>query len=190
MSDRLKFDEATHVYTWDGRSIPHVTQVIKETVGLGWTASASEWYMNRGRSVHACAAMIAQGIDFDVPEGIEGQVQAVREFLRCFKPIVQGVEQRVVSEVFRYAGTVDLVCDGYIVDYKSTVDEDRARLQLAGYAEALGGTWSGIAVELHADGTYKVSAMWRLKKWRGEFLACRTVYEIKERMGELNKERA
>ena len=182
------FDAATHTYTINGRPVPSVTRVLGDLLPA-WKADS--WYMERGHAVHACAAMIARGIDFDTPAGIEGQVAALRAFIAAFKPTVRHVEHMVYSTTFRYAGTLDLASDeGILFDYKGSMDEERARLQLAGYAVALSEMgdrrkWNGIAVELHDDGTYKIGGMWRLDNWRGEWLAVRAVYGIKERMGQI-----
>jgi hypothetical protein len=190
----LTFDEAAHRYTMDGNVVPGVTSIIGAVLGTGFEFMApadAEWAKARGHAVHACAAMIARGIAFDTPAGIEGQVAALRAFMAAFKPTVRHVEHMVYSTTFRYAGTLDLASDeGILFDYKGSMDEERARLQLAGYAVALSEMgdrrkWSGIAVEVRDDGTYKIGGMWKLDNWRGEWLAVRAVYGIKERMGQI-----
>ena len=67
------FNDATHEYRIGGRFVPSVTQVLGDLLPC---FQAGEWYLERGRAVHACAAMIAKGIAFDHDEQIDGQVMA------------------------------------------------------------------------------------------------------------------
>jgi hypothetical protein len=198
MSD-LTFDEPRHEYRLNGFRIPSVTQVLDDVLGQshGATVEDAAWYADKGRSLHACAALIAQGMDFDAPAGIEGHVEAVRAFIACFGIGPRRlVEYRVCSEVFRYAGTLDLADQdaGILFDYKASEDENRNWLQMAGYAVALNEMagarrkWRGITVKTRDDGTYRCSKMYDLDKARPEWLACRTVYGIRDRMG-AHKER-
>ena len=122
---------------------------------------------------------------------------AVRAFFACFKISANRlIEHRVYSEVFRYAGTLDLAdIDARILfDYKASQEDERNKSQLAGYAVALNEMtgwrhkWKGITVKTKADGTYQCSTMYDLDKARPEWLACRTVYGIRDRMG-AHKER-
>ena len=80
----ITFNEEDHTYTIDGCPVPPVTHVIKNTVGTGW--EASPWYLQRGKAIHACAAFIAQGIDFKFDERLAPYVAALKKF---FKEIIR-----------------------------------------------------------------------------------------------------
>jgi hypothetical protein len=177
--------DANHVYrrVSDGVRVPSVTQILGDIIP-GW--QATEWHMQRGTAVHACAAMVAQGIEFDNDPEIDGQVAAIRRFFAEVRPVVVAVEQRVCHPTLHYAGTFDLVAfiggEKCIVDWKASLDE-RAAWQLAAYAEALGDKTikTGYGVEIRADGTYRMER-WQVKKYAREWFAIRAVYAIRERL--------
>jgi hypothetical protein len=52
------FNEATHTYKINGRSVPSVTQVLGDLLPC---YRAGEWYKARGRAVHAAAELERQG---------------------------------------------------------------------------------------------------------------------------------
>jgi len=190
-----EFNADTHEYRIDGRVVPSVTQILTETLGnpFGWLQDR-EWYMQRGTAVHAYAAMIARGQEFEPPdERIAGKVAAVRKFFTDHEPRVWVSEKHVFSKRYQYAGTFDLHCyidaKAFLVDWKSGSDIERTRLQLAGYAVALAwvNPFHGLEVVLRDDGTYKMSEPLELKTASREFLVLRTCYGIKERLGVLTK---
>ena len=100
------FDPLRHAYTIDGEPVPSVTQVLGDLLP-GY--QASEWHMQRGTAMHACAAMVAQGVDFVHDPQLDSRVAALRAFFRAVPLKVQAVEQRLYSATYRYAGTCDLV---------------------------------------------------------------------------------
>ena len=187
----IEFNPDTHIYTLDGKVVPSVTQVISEITGHGW--QADEWYLQRGRATHACAAFIAQGKEFKHDERINGEVVALRKFFNEVNPIVYGQEIRVVSPLYLFAGTEDLSCRiiyDSLIDWKHSLDKIRTPLQLGGYSQAHKETFGkeinyGYGVEIHTNGTYKMTERINLKIPRMEFLALRTAYRIKERCGTL-----
>ena len=188
-TEEFQFEEATHQYKYNGKVIPSVTQVIRAVLGHGW--SAAEWYMQRGRAVHACAAFIAQGVDFKSDPQISGQVAAIKKFYAEVKPEVISCEQKMVSMLFRFAGTADLICriggKRLLIDFKASLDFERTALQLGGYAilaaeSRIPEIKYGRAVVIKADGTYQMSKAINLRQARREFLALRAVYGIMERM--------
>ena len=180
---KTEFDPVTHTYKIDGRVVPSVTQVIRDVLP-GW--NADEWYLQRGTAIHACAALVAQGKDFECDPQIEGYVQAVRNFLHDHKTEVVIVETQVFSAAYQYAGTLDLLCwmQGAltIVDWKGSLTPS-VEWQLAAYALAhpLGEKINaGFCVELHSDGTYK-TASYILKKAKNEWMALLTAYRIRQK---------
>lgn len=173
-------------YEINGRPVPSVTEVLGELLP---TWQAGEWYLQRGTAVHACCAMIARGEAFDCDPQIAGQVAAARKWFSEFKPMVRFVEQKYHLERYMFAGTPDLVCGlgkvYCVVDFKASLTPV-VELQLAGYSELIGGGCNhGMGVELREDGTYSTTGMLDLRMPRREFLALRTVYGIRERLGML-----
>ena len=185
-----EFDEPSHTYRIDGRVVPSVTQVLRDIIP-GW--SAGEWYLQRGRAVHACAEMIARGQAFENDPAIDGQVAALRRFFREVKPDVLAVECRVHSADLQYGGTYDMLCGvgnkTVLVDYKASLDE-RVAWQLAGYSQAMLPTADvryGLGVEITGDGTYRMSAVYDLRRYRQEWLALLTAYRVRRKCG-INEE--
>lgn len=183
------FDEARHEYRIDGRLVPNVTKVLSDLLP-GFRAS--DWHLQRGRAVHACAAMVGRGIAFEHDPRISGQVEAVRRFYREVKPEIVEVEWPVYSERYQYAGTVDLVAIlkkyPLVVDYKARLTPSTL-FQCAAYALAYPHPIRhGVGVELHEDGTYTMSDVWELKRAQQEWLALLAAYRIRERLGYTNKE--
>ncbi len=180
------FEPIAHKYHIAGRPVPSNTQMIKEILGEAiW--SASDWYLERGRAVHACAAMIAQGKRFVHDPQIDGQVTACRLFFAENDIEVLEVEQPIYSMMYQFAGTMDLHCiikkqRDTIIDWKSALSEV-AEIQVGGYAiERPDAKW-GLIVALQENGKYKAGKMFRLAQRKNEFLALRSVYGMRQRLG-------
>jgi len=182
----LTFDAETHTYRIHDRIVPSVTQVLREVLPM-W--SASDWHLQRGRAVHACAALIAQGRRFTHDPRIAGQVGAVRRFLRECRPAIIAVEQPVYAITYQYGGTPDLlaILEGgqTVIDYKSQLLPS-VPIQCAAYALAYTGKirltgWVGVGVELRDDGTYRLSERHPLTRYAHEWLALLTAYRVRQR---------
>jgi hypothetical protein len=183
-----------HEYRIDGVPVPGVTGIIGAAVGH--IITASEWHMERGRIHHACYAMIAKQIEFTHDEYSTPWVQGCRQFFAQVNPEVIAAEKLVFSAVNRYAGTLDLLVrlnrKLTILDFKNTATGTDA-MQCAAYAIAHEENATGkekvkqvATVEINGDGTYhmgQITGGAELMKARREFLACRAVYEIKQREG-------
>lgn len=180
------FDPKKHEYRIRGRLVPSVTQVLSDLVP-GW--KASDFFLGKGRAVHAAAAMVARGITFEHDARITGQVAALRKFFLEVKPEILSVETQVYSPVYLYGGTYDLIAEvnskRMIFDYKSALT-NTIPIQLAAYALALpkpNAPSLGIGVELRGDGTYMLSETYQLKRYQQEFLALLGAYKIRQRFG-------
>jgi hypothetical protein len=176
------FEEASHTYRIDGEPVPSVTQVLGDVLP-GY--QASEWHMQRGTAMHACAAMVAQGVEFDHDTQLEGRVEALRAFFRDVPLKVQAVEQRLYSPTYRYAGTCDLVgelnCKRVVLDWKSTLT-GAAKYQVAAYGQILGINY-GLAVEIREDGLYRMSEVWNLARAKAQWLSLLCAYYIRRECG-------
>lgn len=191
----FQFDESSHTYRLNGDVIPGTTDIIKECVGSGFEyLQDAAWYLQRGRAVHAAAKFIAEGKPFECDPRIEGRVNALRKWFADHQPHDFICEQPVFSATYRYAGTPDLVCliqnRPHIVDWKNSLDEARLSWQVSAYGIAIKAPamTRGLGVELHDDGSYRMTAPIDLRRFGQEFLAMRSVYSIKERLGQLKKE--
>jgi len=188
MKPDCQFDPNSHTYTIGSRRVPHVTQVLDDLLP-GY--HASDWHLQRGRAVHACAALIATGQAFEHDPRIAGQVEAVRRFLREVKPEIIAVEQHVYSTMYHYAGTLDLLAGiqrrEVVIDYKASLTPSTI-YQLAAYALTLDDVNWGMGVEIHEDGSYRCSELLSLKRAKQEWLALLTAHNIRVRLGYTNKE--
>lgn len=189
MLKKVELPDGSHKYFLNGFQVPSVTDIIKHTIGVGY--DAEDWYLIRGRAVHACAALIAQGKEFRYDPQIENQVRAIRRFFEEVKPEVMLVEQAVHSTLYRYAGTIDLLAqigkNKVIIDYKASIDKDRLLLQLGGYCQALNEEYGmniqlGAGVHIKDNGNYNITEFYNLRSSIREFLALRTTYKIKEKL--------
>jgi len=175
------FDPIAHKYTIDGRPVPSVTQIIQAILGEAiW--HASDWHKERGSAVHACAAMIARGKKFEHDPQIAGQVRACRKFFAENDVDVLEVEQPIYSTRYMFAGTMDLYEGDCIIDWKSALSPV-AEIQVGGYAiERPKAKW-GMIVALKENGKYKAGEMFKLERRKQEFLALRSVFGIRQRLG-------
>ena len=181
------FDAQSHTYSIAGRPVSGVTRVIN-TVLPGAVWKADRYYLDKGSAVHACAALIAKGKQFEHDPTISGQVASCRLFFAEIKPTVLSVEQQVYQETYGYAGTYDLHAiiqdKSVLVDWKSSASPV-AEIQLGAYALAMPHpqpTW-GMVVELHEDGKYKTGGMVKLVRRGQEFLSCLSVFNLRVRLG-------
>jgi len=176
------FDEAYHTYRIDGEPVPSVTQVLGDVLP-GY--QASEWHMQRGTAMHACAAMVARGVEFSYDQQLDGRVAALRAFFRAIPLKVQAVEQRLYSPTWRYAGTCDLVGElngkRVVLDWKSTLT-GAAKYQVAAYGQILRINY-GLAVEIREDGMYRMSEVWNLARAKSQWLALLAAYNIRRECG-------
>jgi len=188
----LTMDE-NHVYRIDGRVVPSVTQIISEVMRPKmW--GCTEWHMDRGAAVHACAAMIAQCIEFEHDDQIDGQVQAIYKWHAKNRPCEAMCELPVmhVSTAFCYAGTLDLVFKRKtgkvaLLDWKGSFSGCE-KWQLAAYAKAYEQQYGYkvselIAVHTKEDGTYKETDKINIKMAMLEWQSICNVYAMKKREG-------
>jgi len=167
----LTFDETTHTYTEDGRKVPGVTHIL-QVVGLidfsHIPENRREAALNRGSVAHKAAELYAVGKldESTVHPKIIPYLEAYKKFKAENVKEILGVERRLVSWKFHYAGTDDqliltLKDKIAVIDLKSSVDFSPANdIQLAAYMnlEKEAGTkpTERITVLLNDDGSYKI----------------------------------
>jgi len=97
----------------------------------------------RGTDVHSLAMRLAAGLEVDVPEPLEGFVDAYLKFVDDWQPEEILIEAPVFNRTLRYAGTLDLIArlkDGWVhlLDWKTTGSGiwPETAIQLAAYRNA------------------------------------------------------
>lgn len=140
MPEELKFNAATHTYTCRGKVIPSVTQIIS-AVGLYEFDFVSRQTLavaaERGRVVHECVELFERGEldESSVDPELAGYFEAYLECrkVHAFPPPV-AIEERVFSEPYQYAGTLDQEFPGdWLNDIKTGPPSPVHGLQLSGY---------------------------------------------------------
>lgn len=143
----FSFDEAAHVYSVDGRTIPGVTGILS----AAGVVTGQEWFTpearERGIAVHALAELeLKDELDTDdLDERLRPYLFWFREWRERVKPAPLMLEQCVYFRdnlsTFEWAGRVDLVgcLKGHVavVDFKTNNRPAWAGLQIAAYAGAL-----------------------------------------------------
>jgi hypothetical protein len=168
----LEFDETTHTYSIAGARVPSVTEILGSCGIVDYShlpPETREMALARGRAVHEAIALdIMNDLDEASAEeaGVMGYVEAARGARINLGLGSASVEQRVWHPLYRYAGTLDLLAGELLIDWKTGTVESWVRYQLAAYSAAVsaaaGLTAHGdarirrIAVELHADSSYRI----------------------------------
>lgn len=136
----LCFNEERHEYSVNGRIIPSVTQIISavglyefDYVSRETLAIAAE----RGRIVHTCVEWYEKGEldESSIDPELTGYFEA---YLDCRMvnsfPAPVAIEERVYSEQYGYAGTLDQEFpDDWLNDIKTGLPSPVHGLQLSGY---------------------------------------------------------
>ena len=108
----LTFDEATHTYKVGGVEVPHVTEITSYLASYaGVPFGVLEKARERGQAVHYATELYDQGVpDINsVPDAVLPYLKAWIAFRddTGFTPFEDGIETKVWSPTYRYAGTVD-----------------------------------------------------------------------------------
>ncbi len=185
----LQFDEAAHVYRWDGIVVPSVTQILAPLNDFSMVNPALLAYKrDLGTAVHRATELHDLGdLDEDsVHESIRPYLDAWMRFRREKPFRIVGLEHRVFHEVHRYAGTYDRLVelDGKlcIFDIKTGAMYPSYGPQTAAYKNAVehqtGKRVQGrYTVELRDDGTYRLHAMTDPEDWP-TFLGCLAIHRF------------
>lgn len=116
ISDRLEFDEKSHVYWADGVIIPSITQIPRLAGMTDFQKGGdAEWYMDRGKALHKASELYDLGLldpDTIDPE-IMGEFTAYVRFREEVPLKMRHIEHRLWSPRYKYAGTLDRVIEGY-----------------------------------------------------------------------------
>ncbi len=136
MPSELKFDEANHIYTYEGRRLISVTQALS----LIDTRPKDEYYLRRGKLIHlACELYDRDELEeSSVDDTIMPYLNSYRLFLTETGFIPRWIESRHFHPQYFYAGTLDrmgaLNGKTVLIDLKSGAPAPKVdELQLAGY---------------------------------------------------------
>jgi len=192
MSD-LHLDAEKHIYTWGDVLLPGVTDVLGDMIP-GFRAG--KYYLQRGTTVHACAAMIARGQEFELDlsnqsqedaNDIRGRIAALRRFFREVNPTVISCETPMMSTRYRFAGTPDLIASlanksmKIVFDWKASLSA-AVPFQLAAYG-ILADVDNGCPVEIQPSGKYKMGKIIPLKLYKTKFLNLLSAFNIRRECG-------
>ena len=164
----LIFDEAAHTYTVEGVVLPSVTQVLQDVgvIDYGFIPREErERYLQRGRAVHLATELDDAGEleEESVVPAIAGFLAAWRRFRSESGFVPELIEYRSYNPSLGYAGTLDrsgkIGQSLYLLDIKTGHSPWWVAIQLAAYCYFFNRPllYRRIAVEVHDDGTYKVS---------------------------------
>ena len=153
---RVRFDAKQHRYFVGGRELPHATAVLKDGGLIKYLAS--DYYLERGRAVHALTHY-ADMKDLNwskIDPEIKGYLQSYLKLKRDLGFRVLTSEKPVASTFFGIACTPDktVLLHGQkaILELKSGAVEVWAALQTGCQEICLGGKWLRFGVELFKDG--------------------------------------
>lgn len=146
----IRFEESTHTYWINGIQYPSVTQLF-EKYHLK-RAYYRPGYATLGRRAHQVLAEIDSAIKFgfeypeeDISDDLKGFVCAWANAKEEKKILIDEIEVRCASEVYKFAGTVDRI--GTINDKLSIIDiktgscDRNDPVQLCGYRMAAYEYW-------------------------------------------------
>lgn len=184
----LQFDEATHTYHLDGRTLPSVTHICRFLAydyksDRPWLAEAAA---RRGSAVHEACLLLDYG---ELPEdspALAGYLTAYRRFLEDYRPDWALIEHPMGSLALGYAGTLDRygTMDGAktLLDIKSgQLHKAALQAQLTGYERLLSPAFTverRYGLKLSPDGTYLLQ---EAAPAPGLFDACLALHEATKR---------
>lgn len=192
---RLTFDPGPHVYRWDGRVVPSVTEILEEAGVIDYSfipRDTREMALERGRLVHLATHYDDEGTldESTIDPILMPYVEAWRTFRRetGFTPFE--IEKRGYNDKQRFAGTIDRIGTfpmrpgRYVVDIKCGDYPAWVRWQLAAYASFDENPRSLIrlCVGLKPTGQYDARHEFPASEWWGDyqdFLAIKRVAEIR-----------
>jgi hypothetical protein len=185
-STGVTFEASAHSYRFHGTRLISVTQAI-QAAGLIHTEWYTEAARQRGRAVHLAVHFDAER---DLNEhSVSPLIRPYLEAARSFKRDTGFVTELTEARVWAIAGTIDHL--GFmqgkhrvLVDWKTGVVPEWARLQTAGYANAFpnGAGFLRYAVQLKPDAGYKITSFepQEFRRDLTDFLACVRVAQLQE----------
>ena len=161
--DNLIFRESDHSYMLHGVSLPSVTQIIADAGLYGNTSYFTDYSRDRGSFVHKAIEYHLSGelSEETLDPVIVPYLDAWKRFQSEANYISDLCEERLASNVYRFAGTIDHIgyLDGHfsIIDVKTGAPAPATGIQLAGYEILLSARGARrFALHLQDNGNYKL----------------------------------
>ena len=169
--------DSNHVYHDEsGVEIPGVTTVLKD-VGLIDTTWFTKYARDRGTAVHlACALYDRDDLDeSSIHPDVEPYLQGWIRFKRESGFVPELIEEKVRSETYGYAGTLDRtgMLNGrrVLLDLKSGAPQPWTAIQTAAYSGCFGHLLKRYAVAVKDNGSYQLTEYRDRNDWQ-VWLAC------------------
>lgn len=159
------------------RSKPRVTEIIR-AVGLSKSYDGIDpFYRERGTAVHRAVQLELEGTldEATLDEVCVPYLEGFRKFWKELGAKAFATEQHMENDDFH--GTIDLIADGVIYDYKCSKSHDRAaEVQGCGYKKLANNDKPFRVVQLPGDGSYRIfeynspvylwDSVWQVYKWK------------------------
>lgn len=180
----LEFNHATHTYTYGGKVVPSVTQILQATGAIDYSGVPRhllEAAAKLGKEVHQRLQYEDDGLAVTWPLAQLGYLEAYNAFKRDHEFEVLQNEARLYNRQWRYAGTLDRTGTTrgnrlVLPDIKTGQESFAHIIQVAAYAGMLvrPRSYDRVVLYLRSNGTYRT--VWRpgatfdedFKLWRGE----------------------
>ena len=189
--NNLTFDEQSHRYFLDGNFIPSVTQIIDSVFPFEGHGLAAERSADFGKAVHKAIELDIQGrlnwatVDDAILPYIK-QWEKIYSHLNILTVRCQ-VETMLVSKKYKFAGRVDLIHEGLVIDIKTGQKKPTHLIQIAAYKHLVSKTLK-VKVEkallVYLNGS---DEMPEIVKGRSQdfatFLACLEIYNWRNSNG-------
>jgi hypothetical protein len=159
----IHFSPESHTYTVDGVRYPSVTQIISDMGLYGDTSYFTDYCRERGSFVHKIIQYHTEGTldEATIDPALQGYFDAWLKFQREADFVSDACEKVMVSDSYRFAGTVDHVghLNGHYtcLDVKTGGSSPAHALQTAGYSILL--KHPGVrrfSLHVKNDGKYKL----------------------------------
>lgn len=159
----LTLNVDTHEYAWQGTPVPGISKII-QTLKLSKDMSfVDPYYAQRGIATHkAIELYLKSNLDeLSLDEAYRGYFEAFKKWWQDKKASkIQAIEESLYSERLAFGGTLDLVYDDMIIDYKTSKDVDPATELQGAAQQILFGEYKKVilpfrVLQLFKDGTFK-----------------------------------
>lgn len=150
IDSRLTFEEGPHLYRWDGRIVPSVTQAMKPITKLWVSGDQLEFTRQQGKAIDLMIEFdVAGNLDEDnLPDWVKPILASWRQFVDETGFTLIESKPRLYHMQFGFAGEADLVgtmskikrhnnihhAQAAIIDIKRTIPKTAA-IQTAAYCE-------------------------------------------------------
>ncbi|HOQ82481.1 MAG TPA: hypothetical protein PLL89_05415 [bacterium] len=181
MENELKFEKETHIYTVNNKTIPSVSEIVQDVVGLPYIAD--EWYLQRGNAIHKALALYLQGKlnENSVDERIRQYVENGKKAIKDISLVPTLVEVMLYHKTLNFAGTPDLLSDTILVDYK-TNHSGNTPIQLGGYILLLEDNKMNVkkAYEISLEGQTYSLVEYKVSRCKSLFISVLNIYNWKK----------